>query len=321
MSSQPVKRRLENLFFSASKKDAKTRKLDSEKERGDKPGEVTMLEREEGVEPLADMSTITESVSVRVKEALATLSGDSEVARVLMQLVPTLATAVSIAVGEVMGSMLVKLEERLEEKLKPSRAAVSDAGLETVVRRLTYDNDRLEQYTRRESARIFGIRQQAGETAEDVETKTLKVIRDAGVEVKPEDIAAVHRAGRSKDGSRPILVKFVSRRKRRELMIKKKALKNVQGYERVFIGDDLTPLRARLLGYVKKLPNVEKAWVVEGRIHAQRRFPTGLPPEDRPRPVTIESPDDLFKLGVSSVDYAALGLPHLAFGEVASGGV
>jgi hypothetical protein len=145
-----------------------------------------------------------------------------------------------------------------------------------VVRRLTYAYDRLEQYTRRES----------------VETKTLKVLKDAGVEVVPDDIAAVRRVGKPQNGIRPILVKFVSRRKRHEVMVKKKTLKGKPGYESVFIGDDLTPLRARLFGTVKKLPNVDKAWVVDGRIHVQRKFPTDLDPEDRPRLVIIESQDD-----------------------------
>lgn len=68
-----------------------------------------------------------------------------------------------------------------------------------------------------------------------------------------EDIAACHRVGKTKGGPRPILVKFVSRRKRRELMLKKKGLKGKEGYNGVFVGDDLTPLHSRLLGMVKRL--------------------------------------------------------------------
>ena len=46
---------------------------------------------------------------------------------------------------------------------------------------------------RRESVRIFGIRQAEGETAEQVEQKALGVFKEAGADVKEEDIAAVHR--------------------------------------------------------------------------------------------------------------------------------
>ena len=40
-------------------------------------------------------------------------------------------------------------------------------------------------------------------------------------------------------------------------------------------------------------------------------MPYGLHPADRPKPIVIETPDDLFKLGVDNVDYASLGLPYL----------
>jgi hypothetical protein len=109
----------------------------------------------------------------------------------------------------------------------------------------------------------------------------------------------------------------VSRRKRRELMLKKKGLKGKEGYDGVFVGDDLTPLRSRLLGTVKRLERVERAWCIDGRVHTQLKSPVGQAPHDKP--IIIRSPDDLFRLGVDHVDYAALGLPHLAFGEVAGG--
>ena len=124
---------------------------------------------------------------------------------------------------------------------------------------LTYENDRLQQYSRRESVRIFGIRQAEGETAEQVELSALGVFKEAGADVKEEDIAAVHRVGKVGRGLRPILVKFVSRRKRREVMEKKKSLKGKDGYQKVCINDDLTPRRAKLLALVKRLDNVDKA--------------------------------------------------------------
>ncbi|KAL8573194.1 hypothetical protein ACOMHN_036179 [Nucella lapillus] len=69
---------------------------------------------------------------------------------------------------------------------------------------------------------------QQGETALDVEQKALKVFADAGAAVVPDDIAAVHRAGKARNET--VLVRFVSRRKRREVMEKKKTLKEKPGY-------------------------------------------------------------------------------------------
>jgi len=141
------------------------------------------------------------------------------------------------------------------------------------------------------------------------------VMEDAGVEVKVEDIAAVHRTGKAVRGHRPILVKFVSRRKKRELMKKKKSLKDVAAYKNVYINDDLTPLRARLLGTVKRLDTIKSTWTVDGKILAQPKFPEGLPEDKRPKPISIETPDDLFKLGLNEINFEELGLGHLKFSE------
>ena len=54
---------------------------------------------------------------------------------------------------------------------------------------------------------------------------------------------------------------------------------------------------------------------MDGKIYCTKRSPPGLALVDRPRPVIIETPDDLFRLGLDQVDYTALGLPHLAEDE------
>ncbi|KAL8591286.1 hypothetical protein ACOMHN_060588 [Nucella lapillus] len=251
--------------------------------------------------------------TVRVNETLVAYDNNpssscGDGSSVIKQLVPALATAV-VAVTEAMKGVVKSVKAQLQTAAMPT---TREHLLFAALTRLTYDNDRLQQYTRKESLRIHGVKIDAGETAEQVEMKALKVFTDAGVEVAADDIAAVHRAGKEVKGTRPILVKFVSRRKRRLVMEKKKNLKGKTGYERVFVNDDLTPLRARLLGFVKRLDQVERAWTVDGRILCVRKSPPSLSPKLRPKPVIIETPDDLFdKLGVDFIDYGALGLSHL----------
>lgn len=243
--------------------------------------------------------------------------GESDVlAKVIPALVPVLATAVSVAVEKAMERMMRGFEERLVAAAAAAAPATpTQARFVSTIRRLTYENDRLAQYTRRESLRIAGVPQVQGETVEMVEEKVIGILKDAGVEAVPDDFAAVHRVGNSTRGPRAILVKFVSRRKRREVMMKKKNLKDKDSYKKVYLNDDLTPLRGRLLGYVKSLPNVERAWTKDGRIFCAKRVPLGLSAEQRPKPVVVEDPDDLFKLGVDVVDYNRLGLGHLVFDE------
>ncbi|KAL8559105.1 hypothetical protein ACOMHN_008293 [Nucella lapillus] len=240
-----------------------------------------------------DIGSIHEIVLTRVNETLVAYdtnpsSSGGDGSSVIKQLMPALATAVVVAVTEAMKAQSMKAQ--LQTAAMPT---TREHRLFAALTRLTYDNDRLQQYTRKESLRIHGVKIEAGETAEQVETKALKVFTDAGVEVAADDIAAVHRAGKEVKGTRPILVKFVSRRKRRLVMEKKKNLKG-------------------LLGFVKRLDQVERAWTVDGRIFCVRKSPPGLSPELRPKPVIIETPDDLFdKLGVDFIDYGALGLSHL----------
>ncbi|KAL8621365.1 hypothetical protein ACOMHN_053386 [Nucella lapillus] len=181
---------------------------------------------------LVDVSAIHETVLTRVNDTLLAFKsgGESDANPVLSQLIPALATAVAVAVGEVMKTVTGEVEECLAAR----SSSASDELVMTNLARLTYENDRMNQYTRRESLRIAGVAVQQGETALDVKQKALKVFADAVVAVVPDDIAAVHRAGKARSGTQPVLVRFVSRRKRREVMEKKKTLKKKPGYKGIF---------------------------------------------------------------------------------------
>ncbi|KAL8572611.1 hypothetical protein ACOMHN_016461 [Nucella lapillus] len=79
-------------------------------------------------------------------------------------------------------------------------------------------------------------------------------------------------------------------------MEKKKTFKEKPGFKGIFLNDDLTPLRARLLGFVKWLEKVEMVWTVDGKIYIKKKFPPGLHLADHQQsPIVVETPDDLFK--------------------------
>jgi hypothetical protein len=165
--------------------------------------------------------------------------------------------------------------------------------------------------------RISGIKEEVQETVEQVEGEVLQLFADTGVSVKPEDIAAVHRVGGRGGGGagrpRQIIVKFVSRRTRRQVMQRKKELKGKDKYSGVYLNDDLTPMRAKLLKYVKGLDIVDQARTIDGKIYMKKKLPVGHPNAATQRPVIIETPDELFdKLGVRlrPEDFMSLGLGH-----------
>ena len=170
------------------------------------------------------------------------------------------------------------------------------------------ENDRLEQYSRRETTKVVGLKEEEGE---DTEQKVLDIFKAVGADITPADVSVVHRTGDRKRKERPILVCFVSRKKRKEVM-QKKVLKDKREYAGVYVFDDLTTLRAKMLYYLKKVPVVENAWTIDGRIHCTKKRPPGLSERESPRRIfTIDTPGDLFKLAVDAVDFEELGLEHL----------
>ena len=78
---------------------------------------------------------------------------------------------------------------------------------------------------------------------------------DLNIELKDSDIQRAHLLGRKKinpnSRSRPIIIRFVSFKKRNEFFFAKSKLRNLKQYENAFISEDLAILKLRLLNYVK----------------------------------------------------------------------
>nr|KAG5689649.1 hypothetical protein BaRGS_029888 [Batillaria attramentaria] len=261
-----------------------------------------------------NIEQIKETILTRINQAITDTSGnsatsgsDSSGQSFVREVVPAIVTTVAVAVGEVLRSVFAKLT-----MVKDNAVVAQRLQRNLILAR--YRADSLEQYGRREIVRIVGMKE---EEEEDVEGKVLKIFKDAGAEVDSSDISVVHRTGPKSStargrGPRPILVKFVSRRKKREVMMKKKELKGKTGYKDVYLNDDLTSLRAKLFSYVKRSKIFGSVWTVDGKILCTKKQPVGLHSHaQRPPPFVIESPDDLFAAGFSDVDFAELGLADL----------
>ncbi|KAK4301134.1 hypothetical protein Pmani_026716 [Petrolisthes manimaculis] len=59
-----------------------------------------------------------------------------------------------------------------------------------------FDNDRLEQYMRRDNLRIFGIEEEPDEDEDIIQAKVIEVAADIGVKIEANDISIAHRLGR-----------------------------------------------------------------------------------------------------------------------------
>ena len=172
-----------------------------------------------------------------------------------------------------------------------------------------YNHDALEQYSRRENIRIHGVPE---ETDEDTTAIAVNIVNEA---VKPEDpeeppvktytradISIAHRLP-SRTGSKQIIVRFVRREDKNLLMKNKSGLRRRQG-PKVFITDDLTSLRSKMLQALKNDERIARAYSQDGTIFAIEKGTNG---NDGKR-VRINSPNDLSKLGWDEAKVNSLGL-------------
>ncbi|KAK7921879.1 hypothetical protein WMY93_008781 [Mugilogobius chulae] len=162
-----------------------------------------------------------------------------------------------------------------------------------------YKEDELEQYSRKENVRIHGIQEENMEETEEILVeKVCKLAAEAGTNIRESDISAVHRLGGAKKQckTRPVIVRFVSRRKKAELMRNKAVLRSHSSSKNIFISDDLTSMRYKLFKYAKeKCPHT---FIKEGKVICKHDG----------HYKTINSPDDLFLIGYDDLDYKLFGI-------------
>ena len=104
------------------------------------------------------------------------------------------------------------------------------------------------------------------DTTKDREEKVLAIINeDLGLNhILATDISIAHRVGMRENRPRPIIVKFLSRKHKTQVIQKRRLLKR-SGRGLV---DDLTPTNRKRLKSVQQHPEVKNLWTKEGMIHA-----------------------------------------------------
>ena len=111
----------------------------------------------------------------------------------------------------------------------------------------------MKQYGRTENIRIQGVPESTG-NRDDGEMVVLEIAKILNVNLESGDIQRAHRLGWHKKTMRkprPIIAKFINYKKRNEILFGKSKPKELENYTHCFITEDLTPLRAKLLHYVK----------------------------------------------------------------------
>lgn len=174
------------------------------------------------------------------------------------------------------------------------------------VRLLAYHHDKLEQYTRRDNLRLFNFPNCADDELYD---KFIELGTVLGVEIQRYHINTIHKLpANAAARAMSVIVRLNSRKIRNDLLYSRKAPLNTPDciFRGVFIKEDLTQQRSKLLKFLFAHDNVEKARTSEGRIRVSLKSDRGAG-----KSVMIENPDDLFKIGIDNVDITQFGYPDM----------
>ena len=128
----------------------------------------------------------------------------------------------------------------------------------------------LEQHTRKDSIRIRGIDDpEKEETSVRSAEKAVKVLKDKlGMNISEKDISVAHRLGtfsEERTATRSIIVKFVARYHKIEVIQKRRVLKGTG----IVIQEDLTNMNMKLLERLSRTDSVETAWSRDGKLFAK----------------------------------------------------
>ena len=158
-----------------------------------------------------------------------------------------------------------KTVEKLEEKVLELEEALKEYKH---IARVAYTTaNKNEQYSRKNSFKINGIKELKQENTKELAKKFLE--KEIGVKVDDADIVAVHRIPGKAGESKPILVKLKNNMAKSNVMRKRSTLKkNSNG--RHWLTDDVTKLNALLIKRLKEHPDIDNAWYFNGSVYGEK---------------------------------------------------
>ncbi|KAK9701450.1 hypothetical protein QE152_g30590 [Popillia japonica] len=136
-----------------------------------------------------------------------------------------------------------KIDQKIDQSIKTYEVKVSQ--LEDKLEKAYATIDSLEQYTRRNSLRIYGLPESVNE---DTDASVIKFCKEKmNIEVTKEMIDCSHRLGKEENHTKPLLVKFVSKNIKQEIYKNKRKLKG----SKLVIKEDLTKKNIQLMKRVR----------------------------------------------------------------------
>lgn len=202
-------------------------------------------------------------------------------------------TKVMVAIQPMMVAMVTAAVKASNEGMMAELKKIScPASTASTVQTNKFEIDRLEQYSRKDNVKVVGIPETEGENCVE---KVKELGRSIGVDLQDNDISVAHRVkSRGKRGN-PMIVRFVRRESKVQMMMNKRKLKEQK--KDIYIQEDLTQLRGKMLWMVKQDEGTEAAWARDGKVHCLLKEPCRHLDGTTSKKVILDSPEDLFAIG------------------------
>lgn len=120
--------------------------------------------------------------------------------------------------------------------------------------------DTLEQYSRRNNIRVFGVSESENENIEDIVSDI--VANKMNINLPPNYIERCHRVGKKSGKPRPIIINFLSYKYKREVFFAKSKLKGTK----LIIKEDLTALRFAAMKDLSARFGAKSVWSRDGEV-------------------------------------------------------
>lgn len=163
-----------------------------------------------------------------------------------------------------------KISSKISENLIPSlqtevkRLNEEVSSLKTSLVEANMRIEHLEQYSRANNLRIFGVKEQE---KEDVNNLVVNMCNEKlGISITTSDIDVAHRLKSKENGIRPIIVRFLHRSTKKNIYNSKKKLKG----SKVVIKEDLTSYRVSLLKKLASCSPKTSYWTNNGKVFSKR---------------------------------------------------
>lgn len=158
-----------------------------------------------------------------------------------------------------------KISDKVDDKINKLQQLVNTQ--EDKIHSLEQKIDDIQQNEKSNNICVYGILEDSNE---NLRLNMTRLINDStGVTLKPEDITAVYRIGKPADNTqkpRPVILKLKWYEIKMNIMQNRKKFKGTK----IFISEDLTKTRRKLLNDAKAAFGEKQAWTFNGHIFIKK---------------------------------------------------